>query len=304
MAQSFAGVTGIGVDDFERIAEEFGRDLLRNHYSPATVRIYKWSYNGLIRHARASTRIINRDSLERWQDKLLTDINPRSFALAGVGVRRLLHWAADQGYCDRELVHAVPTGKYERLKIPHILTPNTVLRLEHHLLTQPKTFPPNIRELRDRALFFYVKGTAASMSEILQVRRDEFQMAVVRQKGGHRRALAPPDGVALLIRDYLAARTDDVPWLWIALKTSGVISKLQDDGVSKIWTRLARKVGVQRFTTRELRATAATLLVQKGHDLNVVMDFLGVRDIRSVQGYKQLVADRLARVRADLDVLY
>jgi site-specific recombinase XerD len=263
-----------------------------------------WSIRTLIKHARENDSIINRESLERWQDDLLRRLNPRSFALAGVGVRRLLQWAADNGNCGQELARAVPTAKYERLRLPSTLTPNVLMRLEYHLMTQPVAAPPNLRELRDRALFFYVKATAARVSEILQVRRDNFERQVVRQKGGDSKALIAPPGVARFIREYLAARRDDLEWLWIAVNTDRTVTKLQDAGVLKIWERLAKKVGVRKFTTQELRHTAATLLVQRGHDLTDIMDLLGARDIRTVQGYKKIVADRLQRVRADLDVVY
>jgi site-specific recombinase XerD len=62
-------------------------------------------------------------------------------------------------------------------------------------------------------------------------------------------------------------------------------------------------VPLRRFTTQELRQTAATLLVERGHDGTVTMELLGGRDVRSLQGYKVIVADRLARAGADLDVV-
>jgi len=61
-------------------------------------------------------------------------------------------------------------------------------------------------------------------------------------------------------------------------------------------------VPLRRFTTQELRQTAATLLVERGHDDTVIMELLGDRDMRSLQGSKVIVADRLARARAELDV--
>jgi integrase len=107
-----------------------------------------------------------------------------------------------------------------------------------------------------------------------------------------------------MVRDYLRARTDKEEWLWVAITPERTIRKLQPSGVLKIWERLGNKVGVGPFTTQQLRHTAATLLIERGHSDTVVMEFLGSRDIRSIQGYKTIAADRLARVRADLDVVY
>jgi site-specific recombinase XerD len=296
---------GISVDDVSRIAQNFTRAMGRESKSEATIRIYMWGINDLIKFARKTNGIVNRETLERWSDASHARLSRRSFALAGTAVRQLLIWALKKDEIhDEGLVHAVPTGKYERLKIPSTLTPSTLMRLERYLLSLPESPPPNVHELRDRALFFYVKATAARVSEILQVRRETFERQSVRQKGGEQKSLTTPPGVARLIRDYLRARTDDEEWLWVALKPDHSVGKLQPAGVLKIWERLAKKAGVRRFTTQELRHTAATLLVERGHQDTVIMELLGSRDVRSIQGYKVIVADRLARARADLDVVY
>jgi len=264
--------------------------------------MYMWGIKDLTNFARNTGRLVDRDTLERWAEDASGRMKPRSFALAGVGVRRLVTWAIrERKILDASLVHSVPTAKYERLKIPSTLTPSTLMRLERHLLSMTR---PNLHDLRDRALFFYVKATAARVGEILQVEKSRFEGQKVRQKGGGDKYLATPPGVAGLIREYLQARTDDEKWLWIALTPDHTVRKLQPAGVLKIWERLAKKVGVRRFTTQELRHTAATLLVERGHDDTVIMELLGARDNRSIQGYKVIVADRLARARADLDVVY
>jgi site-specific recombinase XerD len=263
-----------------------------------------WGINDLIRFAREAGTIINRDSLERWADSSQARLKRRSFALAATAVRQLLLWALAEGRVhDYGLAKAVPTGKYDRVRIPGTMTPNTLVRLERHLLAMPESSRLSLHELRDRALFFYVKATAARVGEILQVKREAFERTKVRQKGGDDKILTTPPGVASLIRAYLRARTDDQEWLWVALNPDHTVTKLQPAGVLQIWARMAGKVGVRRFTTQELRHTAATLLVERGHDDTVIMELLGARDVRTIQGYKVIVADRLARARADLDVV-
>ena len=297
-------IEGISVHDFEGLANKFAADMRRSGKSEYTIRIYMWASKSLVRYADANGHIINRDSLEGWQDSLYTRWSPHSIGLAGTAVRQCLEWAARNEHIhDERLARAVPKAKYSRY-LPSTLTPSTLTKLEYFLHTQVEKEPKNVHYLRDRALFFYVKSTAARVSEILQVRRDNFERQVVRQKGGDAKALTAPPGVAGLIREYLRTRRDDNEWLWVAFNTNGSVTKLQDAGVLKIWERLARRAGVRRFTTQELRHTAATLLVERGHDDSAIMEFLGARDIRSVQPYKTIVADRLARMRADLDVVY
>jgi site-specific recombinase XerD len=294
---------GISWQDLTRFAEEFVRYLRREGRAEATIVIYSWGINDLIKFAREADRIVNRDGLERWGDSLHSRYSRRSIALAGTSVRQFLLWAFKKGdVSDYGLVEAVPTGTYDRIKIPNTMTPSTLVRIERYLLSLPDS-RRNVHTLRDRALFFYVKATAARVSEILQVRREDFLRQRVRQKGGGYKVLTTPPGVAELIREYLKARSDDEEWLWVAVNPDHSVHKLQPSGVLMVWARLAAKVGVRRFTTQELRHTAATLLVERGHDDTVIMELLGDRDVRSLQGYKVIVADRLARARADLDVV-
>jgi len=299
------GLEGISPADLTNLTDDFVRYMRRQGRSEVTVDIYRWGIDDLIRFARDTGVIVNRDSLERWADSAQLRWSQRTFALAGTAVRRLLLWALTEDRIhDQGLARAVPTGRYERIKVPSTLTPSALVRLERYLLDMPGTPRPNVHDLRDRALFFYVKATAARVGEILQVKKEDFDRALVRQKGGSHKYLTAPPGVAALIRDYIRERKDTEPWLWIAIKPDHTIHKLQAAGVLKIWERLAQKVGVRRFTTQQLRHTAATLLIERGHDDTVVMEFLGARDTRSIQGYKMVVQDRLARARADLDVVY
>lgn len=302
------GVEGISPDGLAHLAEDFRRRLIVEAKSEATIRIYIWGINDLHDFARKTGTLIDRGTMERWAEDASGRMKPRSFALAGVAVRRLLTWAVKEGHIrDGSLLHSVPTAKYERLKIPSTLTPSTLMRLERYLIALPDSPNPNLHELRDRALFFYVKATAARVSEILQATKANYDRQKVRQKGGQEKVLIPPPGVANLIRQYVAKRNeqvhDDLPWLWVALNPNHTVTKLQPAGVLKIWERLAKKVGVRRFTTQELRHTAATLLVERGHEDTVIMELLGARDARTIQGYKAIVSDRLARARAELDVL-
>lgn len=271
----------------------------------ATIRIYTWGIESLLRHIRRTDGgVVNRESLESWERSVLSAMNPHSRALAATGVRQCLIWAADKGDADYRLARAVPILKYPKKDPPSILSSTAMLKIEYYLQTQAEEHPNDVRRLRDRALYFYVKSTAAKVSEILQVHRKNFKAQLVRQQGGKVKELMPPPGVAKLIRDYLGARTDDNEWLWIAYHTNGRIGRLNDAGVLKIWERIARKVGIAAFTTQEIRNTAATLLVGRGHEDEEVMRFLGTGDLRSLQRFKALAADKQARLRADLDVPY
>lgn len=295
---------GISIPDATRLADEYGRELERRQMAPTTVRIYNLGVRLLLDFARPRG-IVNRDTVRRWQDDLRARMKPRSAALYGVSVKGMLQWAADNGECDGALARAIPPGKYERLELPRPLAAEHQRKIEEHLRARVAA-TPGLRALRDRALFYYVRATAARTGELLQVRRADVERATVRmtQRDGEQKVLAPPPGVLEIVRRYLDARTDDLDCLWVAVKPNGMVQPLADDGVSKVWERLARFAGVPRFTTRELRHTAGAMLAERGRDMADIMVHMGSKDIRAVQGYKVLVAlSRVDEVRADLDVV-
>ena len=296
----------LSIADLERLKDEFATYMRGTGKSVATIRIYMWGIQSLIRHVRTTeAKVVSPESLETWDRLVLGAMkSPKSRAIAVTGVRQCLMWAADKGEADYRLARVVPNIKYPRKDLPSTLSPGAMMKVEYLLETRVEENPKDVRRLRDRALYFSIKSTASKVNEILQVRRKNFKGQVVRQRAGNLKELTFPPGVAKLIREYLSARDDDNEWLWVAYYPSGRIARLDEDGVLKIWERLAKKAGIARFTTQELRNTAATLLVGRGHEDGEVMRFLGLQDIRSLQGYKAVVEDKQARLRADLDVPY
>jgi integrase len=254
---------------------------------------------------------VDRDLLEDWQDSLIDHLNERSRSLAATGVRQLIKWAADRDVplCDVRLERAIVGVKVHR-KQPRPLHPNDLIRLTAHLIERcdPRLAAqmgercPTLRDLRDRALFHYIMGTGGRVSEILQVHRDSFEREVIRQKGGGPKEFVCQPGVAGLIHHYLAARTDDLPWLWVAVPFGKPVRQLDPSGVLKIWERLSTAYLVPRFTTHQLRHTAATMLAERGHDPLTIASFLGHVDTRSVQVYAKVSGNRLQSARADLDI--
>jgi integrase len=294
---------GLSIPDTARLAEEFRREMIRQRYTEATVKIYNKGVQLLLSFARP-IGIVNRDAIRRWQDDLRSRSSARTTALYGVSVRKMLLWAADNGECDEALARAIPPGRYERQGLPRPLKAEHLQKIDAYFRSRPEQ-SLKLRELRDRALFYYTVATAARAGEVLQVRRATFKHETVRQTQRRlgEKVFVPPAGVVDLIRRYLEARTDDLDCLWIAMTPAGKVRPLDPAGVLKIWERLANKVGVPKFTNKTLRHTAGMLLAERGHDLVDIMVHLGARDVRAVQGYRELVSrSRIEQVRADLDI--
>ena len=288
--------------------EGFERSLLREDLSPKTVRSYGIGIKNLFSFLRDQgvddLADLTRDLLERWQDSLRDHVptfKAGTRSLYGTAVRQLIRWAADHDMLDLKLERAivgVRTRHRETEEARQPIAEEDLGRLMAYL--GPRRARMTVVELRDRALFFYLLTTGARVNEALQVRRDNFQHARVRQKGGSYVELEATPTAMEFIEDYLRARKDDLPWLWIAIgNNTNDHRQLADSGVREAWRRLCYKLGIERFTTHQLRHTAATVLLEGHVDHVAIADHLHHADTRTIHRYSK-VRDRVRQKTLDV----
>jgi len=240
----------------DQVLEDFERAMLRRQLSPATVRTYRWGlqdlFEGMKQAGLRDVHDLSRGILEDWQDTMgERKWRPRSRSLAVTAARQFIRWASERDLVDFRLEKALvkvktPDGR------PRPLPKADLEKVKAYLL--PRRPRMNIVALRDRALFFYLLTTGARVSEALQVRRDDIETPVVRQKGGTEKVLLMPPACQELVEDYLRGRRDDSPWLWVSHKSNAPLSRLGPPGVREIWRKLARKLGITPWTTSTARS--------------------------------------------------
>jgi integrase len=245
----------------DQVLEDFERDIVRRRFAPGTVRIYRWAIGDLfeLMQRRGLTNIehLTRAVLEDWQDALAARLAPQSQQSATTAVRALINWCGDWDLLDLRLLRALAKVRVPDSE-PRPIPDEDLDRILAFLL--PRWPHMGIVALRDRALFVYILTTAARVTEALQARRDDFERPLVIQKGGSRKELWPAPIAIELIRDYMAVRIDDSPWLWISHKTNAPLGRLNPAGVWEIMQKIGKKAGVKRFTTHQLRHTAMTAM--------------------------------------------
>lgn len=274
----------------DQVLEDFERAMLRRRLSPRTVRIYRWAIGDLFqamkRRGLTNIQQLDRDVLERWQDAMVArNLAPRSQQSATTAAKALINWAADWDVLDLRLLRALvkvrtPDGD------PRPIPEGDLDRILAFLL--PRWPHMGVVALRDRAIFVYILTTAARVSEALQARRDDFAAPLVIQKGGSKQTLRPAPVALELIRDYLALRIDDSPWLWISHKTNAPLARLNPAGVWEIMQKIGKKAGVKRFTTHQLRHTAITTMHEAEVPALAVMKQAGHHGLGSQHIYGQV----------------
>lgn len=273
----------------DQLVDDFARSLIRQDRSPATIESYLWALHDLLRFLAgrgvSDPSTLSRELLEAWQDALLPRMNARSRSLAGTAVRQFIRWAADHDLVDLKLALAIARVRRPRL-LPRPIASADLARAKAFLT--PRRPHMAVQALRDRALFFYLLSTGARVSEALQVTRGDVRQALVWQKGGHQKILMAPPKAIEAIEEYLAARVDTCPWLWVTHETNRELRRLSPEGVRLIWRRIARKVGVKPWTTHQLRHTCATELLEAGLPEIVVAEHLGHHGLGTITNYAQV----------------
>jgi len=282
------------------LLDDFERSMRRRELSPNTIEAYHWALHDLINKTMAldlwakSTDLVGpdpqvadltREALESWQDsQLQRGWSARSRGLAVTAVRQFIRYGIDKEHIvDAKLERALAKIKQPEAE-PHPIPEADLAKIKAYLL--PK--PTQVEALRDRALFFYILATGGRVSEILQARVDSYEAPNVIQKGGTRKTLGVPAEAATLVRDYLVARTDDRPELWISLTKRSYLAPMTPSQVRKVWHELSTDLGLSYWTTHAIRHTCATELLAGEVDHLVIAEHLGHHGVATIANYAKV----------------
>lgn len=294
------------VAGLEGLSDEWLRSLRRSGRSPNTEKSYGWAIGDLRkfvleRYGVTDSHQLEADHIERWQDRQVErGVSDQSRSLSATAVRSWLQWMAlRRRGVDPNLWLAVAKVRTRRL-LPRPLEEVDLRKLLTHLQAR---WPhgPSLQQLRDRALIVYLLSTGGRISEVLQVTRTDFDRAVVWRKGGQEGRLMPGEVALEAIADYLIARTDDLPWLWIGLTRGIPEGRLTAEGVRHICGRLARQVGIPHFTPHQLRHSTGTITYDETGDVLAAADLLGHADLSTIRNYARVSPKRLKGVMEALD---
>ena len=162
--------------------------------------------------------------------------------------------------------------------------------------------------LRDRAIIELLYSGGLRVSELVGLNRDSINLErrefMVRGKGSKDRPIFISKSAADKVRDYLDARTDSLPALFLnnsknlqAVDTSGNYRRITARSVERIVERYARLAGITKHVSpHTLRHSFATDLLMNGADLRSVQSMLGHADISTTQIYTHVTDAHLREV--------
>ncbi len=173
-------------------------------------------------------------------------------------------------------------------------------------LQKPDADPERVQRweltrLRNRALLYALAETGGRISEVLSLNladfppryleRNEVLRVEVLGKGGHNYYLRFYDSLAA-IRDYIYARganlrgsaQGNIP-LFVSHDPRYDGSRMSRIVAWRVVQRAAKALGVGNITPHDFRHWRATQLINDGHSLDVVQDYLGHRSVETTRAY-------------------
>ena len=162
--------------------------------------------------------------------------------------------------------------------------------------------------LRDRAIIEILYSGGLRVSELINLNRDSINLErrefMVRGKGQKDRPIFISEAAADRIAEYLGARTDSLPALFLNnsknqqfVDTSGNFRRLTPRSVERIVEKYARMAGITKHVSpHTLRHSFATDLLMNGADLRSVQSLLGHADVSTTQIYTHVTDAHLREI--------
>ena len=162
--------------------------------------------------------------------------------------------------------------------------------------------------LRDRAIIELLFSGGLRVSELCNLNRDSINLArrefMVRGKGKKDRPIFIDQTTAEHIEEYLNARTDTLPALFLNNSsnqnipdTSGDFRRLSPRSIERIIGKYTRLAGITKHVTpHTLRHSFATDLLMHGADIRSVQSLLGHANIATTQIYSHITDPHLKEV--------
>ena len=162
--------------------------------------------------------------------------------------------------------------------------------------------------LRDRAIIELLFSSGLRVSELVNLNRDHINLArrefTVRGKGQKDRPVFVSMSAAEHVKNYLDARNDSLPALFISYSrrlakpsVSGDYRRLSARSIQRMVSHYARLAGITKHVSpHTMRHSFATDLLMNGADLRAVQSMLGHSNIATTQIYTHVTDQHLKDV--------
>ena len=286
---------------FETLRERFLEDLETRGFSPHTLSAYRRDLaqfetflRDITHEERPTAARLKPKAIRRFVASLVSARFARTTVRRKLAaVKSLCRWAASRGTLPANPAAGVTAPK------PGSTLPSFLTRREMKLLfiVPPE---PSAADLRDRAVLELFYSTGIRLSELVGLRRRDFdphgRTLRVTGKGDRQRVTPVGERAVEALEAHLrAAVGDGGPDVPLFPNRSG--RPLSPRTIQRIVRKhLAAVSEARHLSPHVLRHTFATHMLNAGADLRAVQELLGHASLSSTQIYTHVTTDRLRRV--------
>lgn len=161
--------------------------------------------------------------------------------------------------------------------------------------------------LRDRAIIELLFSSGLRVSELVNLNRNHVNTKrrefMVRGKGQKDRPVFIGEAAAMHVEEYLKARFDNLPPLFLSYSRNNISSRTGDyrrltsRSIQRIVSQYAKLAGITKHVSpHTMRHSFATDLLMNGADLRSVQSMLGHSNISTTQVYTHVTDEHLREV--------
>jgi len=220
------------------------------------------------------------------------------------------HVVAIRAFLKFCLKHDLDVISPDKLELGKVL-PRVVSFLEddeiHTLLAMPVMYEKKeLKRLRDEAILYMLYGTGLRVSELGNLKKNDMKLDSnqfrVIGKWSKLRSVFFTKQARDKLEQYLHARTDDCPYLFINLSNFRSFGQLSTNTIEDLVRHYAKLAWIdKKVTPHTLRHSFATSLIKKWADIRSVQTLLGHASITTTQIYTHVDDKYLKQVHDLLD---
>ena len=224
------------------------------------------------------------------------------------GITQSYHLIALRGFLTYLSKRDIPSLSPEKIELPKISRKQVTFLHYDEVARMLDSIPLDSEKgLRDRAIIELLFSSGLRVSELVNLNRDHVNTTrrefMVRGKGNKDRPVFIGKATAERVNDYLLARLDNLPPLFLSYSrnnvatTSGDYRRLSTRSVQRVINTYARLAGITKHVSpHTMRHSFATDLLMNGADLRSVQSMLGHGNISTTQVYTHVTDEHLREI--------
>lgn len=255
-------------------------------------------FTGNIHVAKITPELVRKFRL--WLNRYESD-NGDELAL----ITQSYHLIALRGFLRYLSRRDIPSLSPEKVDLPKVARRQVTFLHYDEVVRLLDAIPTDTEAgLRDRAIVELLFSSGLRVSELTNLNRDHVNTVrrefMVRGKGQKDRPVFISSTAAEKVTDYLSARIDNLPPLFLSYSrnnttsTSGDYRRLSDRSVQRMITQYSKLAGITKHVSpHTLRHSFATDLLMNGADIRSVQSMLGHSNISTTQVYTHVTDSHL-----------